>query len=108
MQRQTDLRRLVGEALARRLHAAHHELEVRVVVALLRADHQEFALAVGAAVQAMRAVEHENLERRNAMPADELWNLADMSSIHGREVVAVVDMEAPRRDLEHFGKEVRI
>ena len=33
MQRQTDLSRLVAEALARRLHAAHDELEVREVVA---------------------------------------------------------------------------
>ena len=67
MQRQADLLRLVGKALARRLHGAHDELEVRVVVALLRPDHQELALAVRAPVQAVRAVEHEDLERRDAV-----------------------------------------
>src|SRR5438034_83314 len=47
--------------------AAHDELEVRVVVALFRPDHQELALAVRAPVQAVRAVEHEDLERRDAV-----------------------------------------
>ena len=34
-----------GELLARGLDAAHDELEVRDVVALVLADHQELALA---------------------------------------------------------------
>ena len=64
--------------LARRLHAAHDELEVREVVALVLADHQEVALAVGAAVQAVRAVEHEDLEGGDAVLLDQLGNLADV------------------------------
>src|SRR5581483_5321212 len=82
MQRERDLRSLGWKALARRLHAAHDELEVRVVVALLRSDHQEVALAIGAAMQAMRAVEHENLERRDAMALNELGDLTDMRRVH--------------------------
>ena len=67
VQGQADLRRLVRKALSGRLHAAHDELEVRVVVALFRPDHQELALAVRAPVQAVRAVEHEDLERGDAV-----------------------------------------
>ena len=97
MERQRDLLRLVGKALARRRYAAHDEFEVRIVVAVFRPDHQEVALAVGAAVQAMRAIEHEDLVGGDAMALDELRNLADVRRIHRRKVVAVVDVEASLR-----------
>jgi hypothetical protein len=89
------------------LHAAHDELEVRVVVALLRPDHQEVALRVRTAVQAVRAVEHEDLERGHAMLARELRDLAHVGRVHRREVVAVIDVEAPAESLSTSGKNLR-
>ena len=50
-----------------------------------------------AAVQAMRAIEHEDLVGGDAMALDELRNLADVRRIHRRKVVAVVDVEASLR-----------
>src|SRR5919198_6424083 len=70
VKRQADLIRLRYKALAGGLQAAHDELEVRVVVALIGPDHEEFTLAIGASVQPVRAVEHEYLERSDAVPFD--------------------------------------
>jgi len=81
------------ERFACGLNAAHHEFEVRIVVALVGADHQEVALAVGAAVQSVRAVEHEDLERRHAVLLHQIGDFGDVRAVHRREVVAVVDVE---------------
>jgi hypothetical protein len=93
---------------ARRLHAAHDELEVRVVVALLRADHQELALVVGAPVQSVRAVEHEDLERANAVVLHQLFDLADVNAVHRRQMKTVVHMKAPGGQLQHLREELRV
>jgi hypothetical protein len=108
VQGERDLPRPLGELLARRLHAAHDELEMRVVVALVLADHQELALAVGRAVQAVRAVEHEDLEARHAELLDQLGDLLDVRAVHRREVEAVVDVEAALGGLQHLGVELLV
>ena len=59
-------------------------------------------------MQAMRAIEHEDLVRGDAMALDELRNLADVRRVHGREVVAVVDVEASLRKPQHLGKEIEV
>ena len=76
------------------LHAAHDEFEVRHVVALVLADHQELALAVALAMQPVRAVEHEDLETADAVLVDQHRDLVDVHPVHRREVESVVDVEA--------------
>src|SRR5881296_1533760 len=89
---------------------AHHELEVREVVVILGADHQEAALLVLArrAVQAVAAIEHEDLERRHAVRGGEGLHLVEMVSGDGRQVITVVAVVATFRQLQDFGKEVRV
>jgi hypothetical protein len=72
---------------------AHDELEVRDVVALVRPDHQELVLLARRTVQAVAAVEHEDLERGDAEILDERRNLADLLAVERREMVRVVDVE---------------
>ena len=108
VQAQADVVALVLELLHRALHAAHDELEVRDVVLLVLVDHQEFVLVARRAVQAVAAIEHVDLERRDAVLLDQHRDLVDVPAVHRREVVRVVDVEAPLRDLEHLGVEIGV
>ena len=92
----------LGIAQHRTMHAAHDELEVRDVVLLVLADHEEFALRAGGAVQAVSAVEHEDLERGDPVLLDQHVDLADVRAIERREVVGVVHPETVLRQFEHL------
>ena len=105
VQAERQLARLARHRFAGGLQPAHDEFEVGDVVALVLADHQEVALGVAGAVQPVRAVEHEDLEAGDAVLLDQHRHLLDVRPVHRREVIAVVDVEAVLRDLQHLGEE---
>lgn len=108
MQRQRHVRCRVGQLLPSRLHAAHHELEVSEVVALVRRDHQERTLVAGPPVQPVAAVEHEDLEGGDAEVLDDRGDLVDVLPHHRREVESVVDERASFRGGQHVREELRV
>ena len=59
-------------------------------------------------MQAVAAVEHENLERRNAVIEREIFHLAEMAVFDRRDVIAVIDPEASIGELQDFGHEFAI
>ena len=79
---------------------------MRIVVAFVLADHEEVALRIGRAMQAVRAVEHENLEAGNAEFLDQFRDFLDVGRVHRRQVKAVIDMEAVFGRLKHLGVEL--
>ena len=90
------------------MHAAHHELEVRDVVLLILADHQELALRVRCTMQSITAVEHEDLERGDAEIVDQRVDLADVGAIERREMVGVVHPKIAVRLCEDLRVDLRI
>src|SRR5581483_1765169 len=54
------------------------------------------------------AIEHEDLEGCDAVIANKVLHLIDMRRFDRRNVIAVIDPEAPARLLEHFGHEIVI
>ena len=93
----------LGVAQHGAVYATHDEFEVRDVVLLVFTDHQKFALRVRGAVQAITAVEHENLERGHAEFVDQHVDLADVRAIERREVISVIDPEVVLRGRQHLG-----
>ena len=93
MKADADVVGAVGKFRHQTLCRAHDELEMSDVVALLRADHQKLVLPVRASVQAVSPVEHEDLERGDAVVDDELLHLVDVPRLDRRDVEAVVDPE---------------
>ena len=91
-----------------RARRAHDELEMRDVVAVVRAEHEEFVLRGRFAVQAVAAIEHENLERRDAVLEREIFHLAEVAAFDRRDVIAVVDEEASVGQLQDFGHHLAI
>ncbi len=89
---------------------AHDELEVGEVVAVLGPDHEKAPLLVVArlAVQAVAAVEHEDLEGRHAVRGGERLHLVHVRGGDGRQVIGVVAVKAPLGDPQHLGKEVGV
>ena len=89
---------------------AHDELEVGEVVVVLGPDHQEAALLLIArrAVQAVAAVEHEDLERRHAVRRRQRLHLVDVAGGDRRQVIAVVAVVTALRQLQDLGKELRV
>ena len=98
----------LGACLAEPLRRAHDELEVGEVVGVVGAEHEEAALriAVGFPVQAVAAVEHEDLERRDAVLDGDPLHLIEVTALDGRQVIAVIAPVPTVRDLEHVGEEV--
>ena len=88
--------------LARFLYAAHDEFKVRVVVAVVFANHQKVALCIRRTMQTVRAIKHENLEARHAKLFNQLRDFFDVGAVHRREVKAVVDVETVLRGFEHL------
>src|SRR5262249_57595653 len=78
------------------------------VVALLGTDHQEFVVVAGRWVQTVSAVEHEYLERRDAMVDGEMLHFLDVPRLDRSDVVAVVDPKSSVGLLEHFGYEIAV
>jgi hypothetical protein len=68
---------------------------MRDVVLLIGADHQKFMLMARRAMQPVAAVEHEDLERRDPELLDQHRNFCYLIPIDRREVVGVIDIEAP-------------
>src|SRR5262249_17522354 len=93
MQTHADMGGAFWEFIHQAVRLAHDEFEMRDVIALLRPDHEEFVLPHGAAMQAVAAVKHENIERRYAVLDDEIPHPVDMRRLNRRDVKAVVDPE---------------
>src|SRR5262249_11198092 len=95
MQADADIRGKCGMLRHQTLGGAHDELEMRDVVAVLRSDHEKFILMGRASVQAVSAVEHEYLERRDAAVEREMLHLIDVPGFDRRNVITVIDPEMP-------------
>ena len=102
-----------GEGRVRPLDAtglAQDELEVGEVVGVVGADHQEAPLLVLSrlTVQAIAAVEHEDLERGHALVRGQGLHLADVRGGDRSQVIGVVAMVAAVRLPEQLGKELGV
>ena len=91
---------LVRKPLHRILDAAHHEFEVRDVVALVLRDHQEVVLVTGRTVQPVATIEHVDLESRYAKPVHQHRDLGDLPAIQRRQMEGIVHMESAGRYLQ--------
>jgi len=81
---------------------------MRDVIAIIWAEHEKFVLMGGTSMQPVSAIEHEYLERQDAVVEDEMFHFVDMPGLDRRNVIAVIDPESSLGLLEHFRHEVAV